>query len=81
MLLTAVQDEDLLRILAERQIPVELCFSSNLRTGCCGNAHDHPVRRYFENGLMVTIHSDDPAMFQTSLLQEYARVQRAVRVL
>lgn len=73
--LTATQDEDLLRILAERQIPVELCFSSNLRTGCCGNAHEHPVRRYFENGLMVTINSDDPAMFQTTLLEEYVLVQ------
>ena len=74
--LTAVHDDDLIRILAERQIPIEICFSSNLRTGCCGAPHSHPVRRYFEEGLMVTINSDDPAMFQTTLLDEYRLVQQ-----
>jgi aminodeoxyfutalosine deaminase len=73
--LTAQHDDDLMRILAERQIPVEVCFSSNLRTACCPAPHQHPVRRYFEEGLMVTINSDDPAMFQTTLLDEYRRVQ------
>jgi adenosine deaminase/aminodeoxyfutalosine deaminase len=74
--LTAMHDDDLMRILAERQIPIEICFSSNLRTGCCGAPHSHPVRRYFEEGLMVTINSDDPAMFQTTLLDEYRLVQQ-----
>ncbi|MEO8726691.1 MAG: adenosine deaminase [Acidobacteriaceae bacterium] len=74
--LTAVHDEDLMRILSERQVPIEVCFSSNLRTGCCMAEHAHPVRRYFEEGLMVTINSDDPAMFQTTLLEEYRRVQK-----
>ncbi len=73
--LTAMHDEDLMRILAERQIPVEICFSSNLRTGCCVDTHSHPVRRYFEEGLMVTINSDDPAMFQTTLFDEYRLIQ------
>jgi aminodeoxyfutalosine deaminase len=74
--LTAVHDDDLMRILAERQIPIEICFSSNLRTACCAHPHAHPVRRYFEEGLMVTINSDDPAMFQTTLLDEYIHLQR-----
>lgn len=73
--LTAHIDEDLMRVLAERQVPIEVCFSSNLRTACCPHPHSHPVRRYFDQGLMVTINSDDPAMFQTTLLDEYRRVQ------
>lgn len=35
----------------------------------------HPVRRYFDEGLMLTLNSDDPAMFRTSLVEEYALVQ------
>ncbi len=37
----------------------------------------HPVRRYFDQGLMLTLNSDDPAMFRTSLVAEYALVQEA----
>ena len=69
--LTAWQDPELVEELTTRQIPVEICISSNLRTGCCRELADHPVRRYFDQGLMVTLNTDDPAMFRTSLAQEY----------
>jgi adenosine deaminase/aminodeoxyfutalosine deaminase len=62
--------------LATRQIPVEICLTSNLRTGCCTNLHDHPVRRYFDQGLMITLNSDDPAMFGSTLNQEYELAQK-----
>src|SRR5438132_8737072 len=51
--LTAYQDPELIGELATRQIPVEICLTSNLRTGCCGKIADHPVRRYFDQGLML----------------------------
>jgi aminodeoxyfutalosine deaminase len=70
--LTAIHDPELMGILAERQIPIEICISSNLRTGCCTTLADHPVRRYFDAGLMVTLNSDDPAMFESDLEDEYA---------
>ena len=73
--LTAQQDHDLLQELAQRQVPVEICVTSNLRTGVCPNLADHPVRRYFDEGLMVTLNTDDPAMFGTSLSREYQLVQ------
>jgi len=73
--LTAIHDSELMTILAERQIPIEVCVSSNVRTGCCNKLADHPVRRYFESGLMVTLNSDDPAMFLSSLEDEYHLVQ------
>jgi aminodeoxyfutalosine deaminase len=75
--LTAEQDPELIEELAERQVPIEICVTSNLRTGCCVELAQHPVRRYFDQGLMLTLNSDDPAMFRTSLVEEYALVQEA----
>jgi adenosine deaminase/aminodeoxyfutalosine deaminase len=40
------------------------------------NLHDHPVRRYFDQGLMITLNSDDPAMFGSTLNQEYELAQK-----
>jgi adenosine deaminase/aminodeoxyfutalosine deaminase len=73
--LTASQDPELVEELSRRQIPIEICVTSNLRTGCCADLSQHPVRRYFDEGLMLTINSDDPAMFRTSLVKEYELVQ------
>ncbi|MFY9844294.1 MAG: adenosine deaminase [Terriglobales bacterium] len=73
--LTAEKDPELIEELAERQIPIEISVTSNLRTGCCAEIMQHPVRRYFDEGLMLTLNSDDPAMFRTSLVEEYALVQ------
>lgn len=75
--LTAQQDPDLIEVLAERQIPLELNVTSNLRTGCCPALHEHPVRRYFEEGLMVTLNSDDPPFFGADLLDEYVLAHEA----
>ncbi len=69
--LHAEADRELMEILAERQVPIEVCISSNVRTGCCRRLEDHPVRRMFDQGLMITLNSDDPSMFQTTLNQEY----------
>ena len=73
--LTAGQDPELIEALSERQVPIEICVTSNLRTGCCPDIAQHPVRRYFDDGLMITLNSDDPAMFRTSLAVEYRLVQ------
>jgi aminodeoxyfutalosine deaminase len=69
--LSAQHDPELIEVLAERQIPLELNVTSNLRTGCCASLDAHPVRRYFEEGLMVTLNSDDPPFFGATLLDEY----------
>jgi aminodeoxyfutalosine deaminase len=73
--LTAAQDPELMEELVQRQVPIEICVTSNLRTGCCAELAQHPVRRYFDQGLMLTLNSDDPAMFRTSLVEEYQLVQ------
>jgi adenosine deaminase/aminodeoxyfutalosine deaminase len=74
--LTAQQDPELLEVLAARQIPLELNITSNVRTGCCKELMEHPVRRYFEEGLMVTLNSDDPPFFGANLLEEYLLAHR-----
>jgi adenosine deaminase/aminodeoxyfutalosine deaminase len=74
--LTAGQDPELIEELSRRQIPIEVCLTSNLRTGCCLKLSDHPLRQYFDHGLMVTLNTDDPAMFRTSLSREYASAQQ-----
>jgi aminodeoxyfutalosine deaminase len=73
--LTAGQDPELIEELAERQIPIEICVTSNVHTGCCADVGQHPVRRFFDQGLMLTLNTDDPAMFRTSLVEEYRLVQ------
>jgi aminodeoxyfutalosine deaminase len=73
--LTAAQDPELIEELAQRQVPVEICLTSNLRTGCCLHLRDHPIRKYFDQGLMITLNSDDPSMFATSLRREYELAQ------
>jgi aminodeoxyfutalosine deaminase len=75
--LTASNDPELIHLLAERQVPLEICMTSNLRTGCCPRLEDHPVQRYFEEGLMVTLNSDDPTMFGSDLEGEYLLAHNA----
>lgn len=72
---TAFHDTDLVEELAERQIPVEICITSNLRTGVCKTVAEHPVKSYFDQGVMVTLNTDDPALFRTSLAREYQLAQ------
>ncbi len=73
--LSAARDSELIEELAVRQIPIEICLTSNLLTGCLHELREHPVRRLFEDGLLVTLNSDDPAMFHTSLIREYELAQ------
>jgi len=74
--LTAFHDPDLVEELAQRQIPVEICLTSNLRTGLCPNLNDHPAKSYFDHGVMITLNTDDPAMFGTTLAREYQLAQQ-----
>lgn len=74
--LHAIEDPALVRFLAEHQIPVEVCITSNVLTGCCAKLQDHPVKRLFDAGVLVTLNTDDPDMFRTSLLNEYQLAQR-----
>lgn len=66
----AVEDPKLLDLLKERQIPLEINPTSNQCLHVF-NLADHPFRQLDEMGLLVTVNSDDPPLFNTSLCQEY----------
>ena len=68
---SAMNDFYLLQDLKERRTPLELNPTSNVRTGMCASFAEHPLRRYFDAGLLVTINSDDPAFFGSDLANEY----------
>ncbi|MBM7493768.1 adenosine deaminase [Micromonospora luteifusca] len=74
--ISAAQDPALLTYLAERQIGMEICPTSNVRTRAVANLDEHPLPRLVEAGLLVTINSDDPPMFGTTLNDEYAVAAR-----
>ena len=74
--LHAVEDPVLVRYLAEHQVPVEVCISSNVLTGCCTSLDRHPVRKLFDAGVLITLNTDDPEMFHTTLNQEYQIAQQ-----
>ena len=64
-------------LLRERRIPLEVCPSSNVSTGLIARFEDHPLPKLLEAGLVVTLNSDDPAMFGTSLQEEILRAARS----
>lgn len=67
----AVEDPALVALLAERRIPLEMCPISNVRTGVVPSLSAHPIRALFDAGVLVTVNTDDPKMFNTSLEDEY----------
>lgn len=71
--LTAIQDPEVMALLRDRRIPLEVCPTSNVATGLVPRFEDHPLPRYLEAGLVVTLNSDDPAMFGTSLQEEFVK--------
>jgi adenosine deaminase/aminodeoxyfutalosine deaminase len=69
--LSAIRDPELVEELRRRQTPLELNPSSNVRTGVCASWAEHPIRQYFDAGLLVTLNSDDPAFFGSPVENEY----------
>lgn len=70
--LTAMQDEKLVTELASTKRPVEICITSNTFTKkIVTKAKEHPVADYFNKGVVVTINTDDPVFFKTTLLDEF----------
>jgi aminodeoxyfutalosine deaminase len=74
-----------MNVLATRKIPLEICLTSNLRTNAlniqlnsahCRIAH-HPLAKFFRRGIPITLSTDDPAMFHTTLLEEFSSAMEA----
>ncbi|MCC7206540.1 MAG: adenosine deaminase [Anaerolineae bacterium] len=71
-----LEDPALVDELRARQIPLEVCPTSNVCLGVAPSWQEHPLPRLIEAGLYVTLNSDDPPMFNTTLTQEYLNAVR-----
>lgn len=67
----AIRDPALVAHLAERRIPLEVSMTSNVITGSVPELAAHPVRRLYDAGVPIILNTDDPAMFGTTLNEEY----------
>jgi adenosine deaminase len=72
----SIEDPRLLDFLRTEGVTLEVCPTSNVRTGVVSGYARHPLRRLHEAGVRVTLNSDDPAMFQTDTASEYAVAAR-----
>jgi len=70
--ITAVQDPKLIDYLKQSQLPLEVCVTSNVFTQkYVKKTEEHPIRELFDDGVFVTVNTDDPVFFKTTLLDEY----------
>ena len=67
----AIEDPTLVAHLKRTQIPLEMCPLSNFRIGVASALAEYPIAHYLNAGLMVTVSTDDPAMFSNSLVDEF----------
>jgi adenosine deaminase/aminodeoxyfutalosine deaminase len=75
--IAAVRDPGLLRHLRDRDIPLEVSITSNLVTGVVNRLEDHPIRALYDAGVPIVLNTDDPAMFDCTLTDEYRLAARA----
>jgi adenosine deaminase len=67
----AIEDMDLVQRIADLGIVLEVCPGSNIALGVFADFESHPLRTFFDMGVRVTLNSDDPPYFSTSLAREY----------
>lgn len=72
----ALEDPELIEELRDRQVALDVCPTSNVFTAIVPSLEEHPLPRLLDAGLLVTLNSDDPPMFGTSLLGEYELARR-----
>jgi adenosine deaminase len=73
-----LEDAALVEELRARQMPLEVCPTSNVCLGVAPSLGEHPLPRLLAAGLYVTLNSDDPPMFNTTLTDEYLAVAHAL---
>lgn len=73
----AIEDPTLVGLLVDRQIPLGICPTSNLRLGVYPRIEDHPIDRLRRAGVVVSLNTDDPALLGASLVGEYALCTQA----
>jgi adenosine deaminase len=74
--IAAAKDPALMAELRAGDVPLEVCISSNICTGAVESLEAHPVRLLYDAGVPITIHTDDPAFFRTTLAREYEMAEK-----
>lgn len=72
-----VEDPKLLELLYAMQVPLEICPTSNVRLGLYPDMAAHPIHMLWRAGLFLTVNTDDPPMFDTTLADEYQALAAA----
>ena len=67
------EDPDLMQYVNDFRVPLEICLTSNVQTRAVASYADHPLRAYFDAGLVVTLNSDNRLMSGTTVTDEYWR--------
>ncbi len=75
--LAAARDPEVCALLRDRGIPLEACPGSNVAMGLVPEFRDYPLRTFLDAGVTMTLNSDDPALFGTSIGQEFSRATGA----
>ncbi len=74
---SAIQDPELMKYMKDNKIPIEICVTSNVFTGkYVRKEQNHPVRYYYDQGMMLSINTDDPEIFNVNLTYEYFKLYR-----
>ena len=76
----SLDDDQLIKHIAEKQIPLTVCPLSNLELKVVNDLKDHPLMKLMEAGLMVTINSDDPAYFGGYVNENYTCIASALNL-
>ena len=82
--IAAIHDPELMDLLAERKLPLEICPGSNMKTAALARQlqredpriEDHPLPKLLRHGIPIVLSTDDPAMFHTTLHEEYVNAAR-----
>ncbi len=72
----SIEDPELVEYLAASRIPIEVNPNSNLRLGVYADLSDHPLRRLYEAGVELSVNSDDPPLFSTTLTDDLLTLPR-----
>ena len=76
----AVEDDELMKILAETKIPLELCPTSNIQTRIFTDLREYPIRKFLERGICATINTDNKTVSDTSIREEFEKLKLAVNL-
>ena len=67
----AIEDENVIRLIKDKNMPLEICITSNLCTKIYSSIDEHPIRKLFDEDIIVTVNSDDPPMFGSNITDEF----------